>query len=366
MTSPESPSPSSAGTGEDFPQARFQALRPTAMRLGFFIGCMPLLTILPHWFLEPGMARHLLPLRGAALLLGLVHPMSLKGNAPRGLVPWLLYGPAVLLILLMLWSFTRPDGSGSKYLWVLLYVFVFTPMQGMPLKRRENALGILILFLTPNAAALAWPGLRGQVLQLDFMALPVAVVSLYLQTLFDGLLAANHAYRRQIEEMAHRDVLTGAFNRRYFMEAADLLLKRARRVQHPACLLILDIDHFKSVNDRFGHPVGDLVIRATAQTLLSTLRETDLVARVGGEEFVALLPDSDEAAGRLAAERVRTALEVTAVPADGLPEPVRFTASLGLAMLKDEGDGLPVLLERADQALYEAKRSGRNRVATSA
>lgn len=360
----ETPLPLNAAAREDFHEARFQAFRPFAIRLGFFIACMPLASLVPHWFLDPAIALHLLPVRILGTLAWLVYPVALTRGVSRKVMPWLLYGPVLSTMLLILWGLTRLGASGADYLWVLLYFFIFTPMLGMPFRRRENAIGVLILLLVPNGVALAWPGLGFPILRFNVMVFPVAFITLYLQRLFTELLEANYAYRRRIEEMAHRDALTGAFNRRYFMEAADLLLKQSRRSQRPLCLVILDIDHFKSVNDRFGHGVGDLVIRETARALTGSLRETDLVARLGGEEFVALLPDSDIPAGFQAAERARIALENTAVAAEGLADPVRFTASLGLAQARPEGETVEALLERADQALYRAKRGGRNQTAT--
>jgi len=352
-----------ADSREDFHEARFQALRPFAIRLGFLIACMPLVSIVPHWLLEPDLATRMLPIRLLGTLAWLVYPVALMRGVHRRFMPWLLYGSVISTMVLIIWGLSRMGSGGSDSTWVFFYFFIFPSMLGMPLRRIENAIGVLLLLLVPNAVALFWPGLGFPILRLNVMVVPVALVTLYLQRLFSELVEANYAYRRRIEEMAHRDALTGAFNRRYFLEAAELHLKLARRSKRPVCLVILDIDHFKSVNDRFGHGVGDLVIRETACTLAASLRETDLVARLGGEEFVALLPDSDKDAGLLAAERVRKALEATLVAAEGLSEPVRFTASLGMALARPEGDTLDALLERADKALYSAKRGGRNRVA---
>jgi diguanylate cyclase (GGDEF)-like protein len=154
------------------------------------------------------------------------------------------------------------------------------------------------------------------------------------------------------------DPLTGMFNRRGFAEATSRLIEREARARRPATVLVFDIDHFKSVNDRFGHPAGDEILKKFAAVVVNTLRTTDLSGRVGGEEFAALLPCSVEEA-LFAAERVREAFESAGIAVDGTP--VKTTVSIGVAG-GQAGSDLDVLLAAADHALYAAKRNGRNRV----
>ena len=124
---------------------------------------------------------------------------------------------------------------------------------------------------------------------------------------------------------------------------------------------MLDIDHFKLINDRYGHKVGDLILKALTQVCAASLRDVDVVGRMGGEEFAVLLPETDRAVAVSAAERLRAAIAQAKVPlADGLP--VRFSVSIGVAAMQSVDDNIDVLLNRADAALYEAKGSGRNRV----
>ena len=354
--------PPSLGSEKDFHRERFLMFRMLAIRMGFLVACLPGLTILPSWILNPELSRQFMPLRGLGTLLWSAYPLGLRFDAPRRLLPWLLFGPATAMLLLLLSRIHDLGPRGAELGGILALFYIFPPMLGIPLSRKENALGLLLLVLLPNLMGLLRPGLGSAVLQLNLVAIPVSVTSLYLQRLFDDLLADKHAYLRQVEEMAHRDALTGAFNRRHFMEAGAGLLRQGHRYHHPLSLLILDIDHFKGVNDRFGHPAGDAVIRAAARTMMEGLRDTDLVARLGGEEFVALLPESDEAAGLQAAERVRRGLEALDVQAEGVAEPLRVTASLGVAEARGDGETLERLLGRADEALYAAKRGGRNRV----
>ena len=157
---------------------------------------------------------------------------------------------------------------------------------------------------------------------------------------------------------AAMDPLTGMFNRRGFAEACSRVIEREAKARRPVTALIFDIDHFKSINDRFGHPAGDEILKLFATVVINTLRISDLSGRIGGEEFAALLPCPLEE-GVLAAERVREAFANSGIVVeDG---PVDTTVSIGVAG-GPAGTELEVLLAAADTALYQAKRSGRNRV----
>jgi diguanylate cyclase (GGDEF)-like protein len=154
------------------------------------------------------------------------------------------------------------------------------------------------------------------------------------------------------------DPLTGMFNRRGFAEACSRVIEREARAGRPATALIFDIDHFKSINDRFGHPAGDEILKLFSAVVVSNLRISDLSGRVGGEEFAALLTCPLEE-GVIVAERVREAFEASGIVCD--EGPVDTTVSIGVAG-GPAGTELEVLLAAADTALYQAKRSGRNRV----
>ena len=157
---------------------------------------------------------------------------------------------------------------------------------------------------------------------------------------------------------ASMDPLTGMFNRRGFSEATSRVIEREATAGRPVTVLIFDIDHFKSINDRFGHPAGDEILKLFSTIVLNTLRISDLSGRIGGEEFAALLPCSLEE-GVLAAERVREAFAESGIVVE--EGPVDTTVSIGVAG-GPAGTELEVLLAAADTALYQAKRGGRNRV----
>lgn len=174
-------------------------------------------------------------------------------------------------------------------------------------------------------------------------------------------ITARKLMEEELTRQAHIDYLTGVFNRRHFMERAEQELHRAHRYGTPLSLFMLDIDHFKNINDRYGHKVGDEVLMALATVSQSTLRDVDLLGRLGGEEFAILLPETTQEEALEVAERLRQTLSATQVPLEeGLP--VQFAVSIGVAALADPTDNLDVLLNRADQGLYAAKNTGRNRV----
>ena len=158
---------------------------------------------------------------------------------------------------------------------------------------------------------------------------------------------------------ASMDPLTGMFNRRGFAEACARVIEREANAGRPVTVMIFDIDHFKSINDRFGHPAGDEILKLFSAVVVNGLRISDLSGRIGGEEFAALLPCSLEE-GVIVAERLREAFEASGI-VDEVAGPVDTTVSIGVAG-GPAGTELEVLLAAADTALYQAKRSGRNRV----
>jgi diguanylate cyclase (GGDEF)-like protein len=160
------------------------------------------------------------------------------------------------------------------------------------------------------------------------------------------------------KQAASCDPLTGLFNRRGFSEATGRMIEREAKAGRPVTVMIFDIDHFKSINDRFGHPAGDEVLKLFASVITGTLRITDLSGRIGGEEFASMLPCALEEALQ-AAERVREAFATSGIEIDSAP--VVTTVSIGVAG-GPAGTELDVLLAAADTALYQAKRGGRNRV----
>lgn len=165
---------------------------------------------------------------------------------------------------------------------------------------------------------------------------------------------------RELQVLAARDGLTGLANRRHFLDQAETIRRRAQRAEEPLAIAVLDLDHFKDTNDRYGHAAGDAVLCALAECLRDTLRETDLVGRLGGEEFGLLLVDTDLAGAEALLQRLRERIASTPVAFEG--RSLSLSASIGVATCRQEDDEIAAALSRADRALYVAKREGRNQV----
>lgn len=165
-----------------------------------------------------------------------------------------------------------------------------------------------------------------------------------------------------LNQLASRDSLTQCWNRRMIDELFDSTLAEARRKETPICVMMVDIDHFKAINDNYGHAIGDTALQHMVAILNQNLREYDQVGRYGGEEFIVVLPTTDRDSAWGIAERVRSAVEYQpTILKDG--REISMTVSIGLALFDPQRDpDRRSLMERADQALYKAKRSGRNRI----
>jgi diguanylate cyclase (GGDEF)-like protein len=182
-----------------------------------------------------------------------------------------------------------------------------------------------------------------------------------LYTHFNDMIAEIRNRDATLSRLATTDPLTGLANRRHAMEIMQSMVSRARRKQESIGLIMFDIDHFKRVNDQYGHPAGDAVLKAFAGILTHMAREIDLVARIGGEEFLVLCDKSDLQATHLIAERIRAAIELAAIPY-GEGKSLQVTASGGVYASVPETEILDMYLSRVDSALYRAKEVGRNRV----
>jgi diguanylate cyclase (GGDEF)-like protein len=233
---------------------------------------------------------------------------------------------------------------------------------------------VLFLGLAFGAGALSWEALAANIVGKSCMALLFAgMATLALRDLRDdaapgraaepwrqlrGLLSV-FSFRQRIEAMElelQTDPLTGLFNRRYLERVVPDILRIERERGQPSCLVLLDLDHFKAVNDQHGHLVGDAVLQRTAQVLRQHLRRQDSVLRYGGEEFLLLLPATSRAEAVVVVEQVLTHLRAADAHTPAI------TATAGLACAPDDGISVAQLLQRADERLYEGKRTGRDRL----
>ena len=165
---------------------------------------------------------------------------------------------------------------------------------------------------------------------------------------------------KQVQLLAVTDELTGFFNRRYFYELVEMELARARRYHHPVSLVMIDIDHFKTVNDRYGHTAGDLVLKEMCAVIRNAVRESDILGRHGGEEFVLLLPETPLDHAVEAADRLRRLVADHHITVGSLD--ITISVSGGVATFGDQCQTADELFRCADMAMYQAKQSGRNQV----
>lgn len=165
----------------------------------------------------------------------------------------------------------------------------------------------------------------------------------------------------ELSELVRTDPLTTLYNFRHFREVMEIELERTRRTAQPTALIMIDLDHFKNVNDTWGHEAGNLVLKSTAKTMQNCIRQLDVACRYGGEEFAVILPAANSLIAKQVAQRICDTIANKPVMFNG--EDISTTASLGIAVLQSNRPcTAEALVERADQALYEAKQNGRNQV----
>ncbi len=171
----------------------------------------------------------------------------------------------------------------------------------------------------------------------------------------------QHTLQQELKRQATTDYLTGLYNRRFFFELTEKSFSESIRHKRPLSLIMIDIDFFKKINDKYGHPIGDIIIEFVATKAGSLLRKEDAIARVGGEEFAILLPSTDINAAELIAKKIRTSIDESSIEGEwkGFIEP---KVSVGVSIISPEDKEFYSLYNRADKALYQAKKDGRNTV----
>jgi len=324
------------------PSTRSAVARAAALFLlsGALIAAVAI--VVPH---GPDMDEPLLgSVGGAAALLGALL-LALDARTPRwAFHPLTVAGTVLATLTIYAWGGDMTYGP-LPYLWVVFFAFYFFSLPaalvhlGVVGGAFAIALALRDLAFTPVAGWLA------TVATLLLAGVAVATIRDRLSELIEGLTTA-----------ARRDPLTELLNRRGFEEAFDVELERARRMETPLSLIVGDLDRFKQLNDALGHAAGDEALRRVARAVESAKRSFDSAARVGGEEFALLAPNSDEHGAYMLAERLRGDIERSFVGSE-----TPLTSSFGIATFPIHGQSAEALLRAADQALYASKRLGRNR-----
>jgi diguanylate cyclase (GGDEF)-like protein len=176
-----------------------------------------------------------------------------------------------------------------------------------------------------------------------------------------GIALSNIALRERLADESNRDVLTGLLNRKGFIQAATRELQNSLTVQKPMSFIMFDIDHFKQVNDQYGHDIGDEVLVSFSNILSENIRAEDILCRYGGEEFLLIMPNSNAEQAFQKSEELRQIVQSASIVVDSKVN-IHITFSGGIACFPDEGETLRELIKKADIALYESKRMGRNKI----
>lgn len=200
------------------------------------------------------------------------------------------------------------------------------------------------------------------IMPVDYNEMAARVKTQIRRKKYQDALKSNY---QQTISRAITDSLTGLYNRHYLNAHLDNMVRQALANNKPLSLMIIDVDHFKTVNDTYGHDIGDQVLKHLSESIIRLIRSADLAARLGGEEFVVLMPETSAQQALEAAERIRKAVEATPIPVTHEVGLLYKTISCGIAFLNEMGDSATALLKRADEALYKAKHSGRNQVVTA-
>jgi diguanylate cyclase (GGDEF)-like protein len=256
------------------------------------------------------------------------------------------------------------SGIVAAYTWLTAYEF--WRGRSEPLLSRWPAIfmlfahGALFLLRTPLSRVLPWSPTNEvfssvwlTVLSFEALLFTIAIAFILL-----AMAKERAEYRHKTAAMI--DPLTGIANRRAFLHAGTEIMKRQSVNSRPGAVVLIDLDHFKSINDRFGHAIGDRVLQVFAESACAAVKSNDVIGRLGGEEFAAVLYDVDRERALTIAERIRSAFAAAAVEVDG--RPVMATVSVGMVINEDATFDIATLLAQADQALYHAKARGRNRV----
>lgn len=321
--------------------------------------------VLLFWALD--FPRHIVFINVAALLIDLVGLVLVRRFRTHRLAAHLIT-LATYFSLLGTALFTGGIDS-SSIVWI-----VFVPIAATIMARTWDAIlwgvislgSIVGIYVLNRELGMDWtvvpPQSSDRMIDLVMLTLVIGTATFLNERTKARALQHLENAQDMLNHLATVDPLTKVFNRRYFFERAQIELELARLRKSRTSILLLDIDHFKKINDTYGHTVGDQILTGMVALCQESLREMDTLARLGGEEFVVLLPETDLSEAQQIAERLRKTLEHTPIPSDCGPQKV--TISIGIMSHPTYGADLPVdqLVQQADQAMYQAKRSGRNRV----
>lgn len=354
---------SDSGLEAAYRDQKFSETRFLVILVGFAASGVAVILWSWDWVIDPSAAARVFWLR---LLLGailLAYPLSLIAGVRRQRLIWL-YAAMVLStegVFLYLLSYLETGvvyGIAGFMYWFIIPVFL-----GLAFSARANATIFLSIAILPNILVPLGVSPAFELIKYNALIWPTCFLGIFITLLLDQLYRRIFLYRRQAERLARLDGLTGIANRRYFMEFSAHMIETCRRQRTSVSVIMIDIDHFKAVNDNYGHPAGDKAIRQMSEFLQNNIRKSDFPGRYGGEEFAVILPQTPPDQGFHVADKIRQKFMEISVPANE-GDAIRLTISAGVSGVVSvtEEISLEALIKHADDALYLAKRSGRNRV----
>ncbi|MBL6751505.1 MAG: GGDEF domain-containing protein [Nevskia sp.] len=338
-----------------FLTAKFREHERYALRMLAIFGLVGLTLWAWDYVIDPVGARATLPLRLLMFTLALI-PLGTRNVVTDRQTMTLMLFAAPLIGLLVFFAILLRLKGGMAY---GIGGFMYFQLVGLVVLR-GCSYQLVVAFhvaaaLLPNLLGLLLPAAGFEQGHYAVLLWPAAAIAAIVQHAMHQEYARSYVLRQQLEQAALTDALTGTYNRRYFSEVVGTEMARVERDLSRLSLLLVDIDHFKSINDRLGHAAGDAALKAVSAILKGQLRPSDRLFRWGGEEFVVLAPSAALADAMTLAERLRRSCESADIAGTG-----RVTLSIGAAEFA--GETLEDWIKRADEALYNAKQNGRNRV----
>lgn len=346
----------------EYLQARYDQYRPFALMLGIATVFVPMGLWLRDYLNYAQGAWGTLGLRLLMSAGVLAYVAALALRAPRRVALLTAYLGVLIIDVAGSMSWGSVPIHASVGYADYMYLFLLAPLLLLPLSLAEVVAVLVTVCLVPNLQVAFGMTVRFSLPLFNLVMWPACLIAAFSLYQFDLVFRRLFLVQRQVSEQALTDPLTGLGNRRYFDERGNGALALARRRARPLAVLMIDIDHFKRINDRHGHTAGDAVLCALGNVLKASLRGGDFCGRLGGEEFAVVLPEEDSAGGASAAERLRRGLEQMRASSPAVRGPIGVTVSIGVAAYPEDGDSLAALLLRADERLYRAKEGGRNRV----
>ena len=341
--------------------ARFVAYRGFSLLVSLAAALLTLGLWLRDFADDPVGAHRTMPIR--FLMAGgvLIYAVALWLRLRRGMALFAGYVAVVVIEFVVLLIWERLSGGYAAGFPGYMYIYLLTPLMVMPFTVAEALPLLVVIGVVPNLQVVLGLAPGFPLLAFNVLVWPACAIVAFSLYEFDRVFRRLFLAQRQVREQAMKDPLTRLGNRRYFMERAQAALARRQRRGGSLAVLMLDIDRFKEINDRYGHQAGDEVLRALGGVLAGSVRASDVCGRLGGEEFALVLQDEEREGAAAAAERLRTAIERLHV-GSGRKEWIRFSASIGVAACPQDGESLASLMKRADARLYHAKEGGRNSV----